>query len=76
MSESRDANDPRDAMRALRKEERADLERAEAEQTGGQEHASRGEREGAAEPRAGEKGSGRDQSWSRSWTNTESGVQP
>jgi hypothetical protein len=46
MSESRDSNDPRDAMRALRKEARAELERAEAEQTGGQEHASREEREG------------------------------
>ncbi len=51
MSESRDSNDPRDAMRAMRKEERADLERAEAEQTGGQEHASRDDREGAPEAR-------------------------
>ncbi len=48
MSESRDSNDPRDAMRALRKEEREELDRAEAEQTGGQEHASRADREGSS----------------------------
>jgi hypothetical protein len=53
MSESRDSNDPRDAMRALRKEERAELERAEAEQTGGQEHASRDERAGVSDARRG-----------------------
>lgn len=46
MSESRDANDPRDAMRAMRKEARAEFERAEAEQTGGQEHASGDDRAG------------------------------
>ncbi len=51
MSESRDSNDPRDAMRAMRKEANAELERAEAEQTGGQEHASRDDREGVPEAR-------------------------
>jgi hypothetical protein len=47
MSESRDSNDPRDAMRRMRKEAEAEFDRAESEQTGGQEHASRAEREGA-----------------------------
>ncbi len=51
MSESRDSNDPRDAMRAMRKEAREELERAEAEQTGGQEHASRDDRAGVPEAR-------------------------
>ncbi len=46
MSESRDANDPRDQMRGLRKEERAAFEREEACDTGGQEHASSEDREG------------------------------
>lgn len=46
MSESRDANDPRDAMREMRKEARAEFEREEAGDTGGQEHASRADREG------------------------------
>ncbi len=46
MSESRDANDPRDQMRGLRKEERAAFEREEASDTGGQEHASSEDREG------------------------------
>ncbi len=57
MSESRDSNDPRDAMRGMRKEIEAELERAEAEQTGGQEHASRADREGLpAERRVEEQG--------------------
>ncbi len=51
MSESRDSNDPRDAMRGLRKEAEAELERAEAGQTGGQEHAIPAERESGAERR-------------------------
>jgi hypothetical protein len=46
MGESRDANDPRDAMRGMRKEAQAEFEREEASTTGGQEHASREEREG------------------------------
>ena len=46
MSESRDSNDPRDAMRALRKEARAEFDRSEQSDTGGQEHASRADREG------------------------------
>ena len=46
MGESRDANDPRDAMRAMRKEAQAEFEREETKATGGQEHASREEREG------------------------------
>lgn len=52
MSESRDANDPRDAMRGLRKEAREEFEREEARDTGGQEHASREEREGVAAARS------------------------
>lgn len=51
MGESRDANDPRDAMRAMRKEARAEFERDEADDTGGQEHASRADREGIPAPR-------------------------
>ncbi len=47
MSESRDANDPRDAMRGMRKEARAEFEREEAGDTGGQEHATGADREGA-----------------------------
>lgn len=46
MGESRDANDPRDAMRSMRKEAQAEFEREEASASGGQEHASREEREG------------------------------
>jgi hypothetical protein len=46
MGESRDSNDPRDAMGAMRKEAQAEFEREEARATGGQEHASREEREG------------------------------
>ncbi len=46
MSESRDSNDPRDAMRGMRKETEEDLERAEAGQTGGQEHAGPADRQG------------------------------
>ena len=38
--ESRDANDPRDLLRALNKEERAEFEDEEADDTGGREHAS------------------------------------
>lgn len=52
MSESRDSNDPRDAMRQMSKETRAELERAEAGQTGGQEHASPPDRAGPAVARA------------------------
>lgn len=46
MSESRDANDPRDALRALRKEARSEFDEAEAGDSGGQEHASERDREG------------------------------
>ncbi len=46
MGESRDQNDPRDLLRAMNKEERAEFEGEEAEDTGGQEHASRADREG------------------------------
>lgn len=45
MSESRDANDPRDTLRALRKEARSEFEETEAADTGGQEHASVRDRE-------------------------------
>jgi hypothetical protein len=38
-------------MRQLRKEEREELDRAEATQTGGQEHASRADREGGGAAR-------------------------
>ena len=46
MAESRDEKDPRDAMRGLRKEAREEFEAEEAADTGGQEHASRADREG------------------------------
>ncbi len=46
MGESRDVDDPRDAMRGMRKEAREEFERQESGDTGGQEHASRAEREG------------------------------
>ncbi|HEX9309098.1 MAG TPA: hypothetical protein VF894_16510 [Anaeromyxobacter sp.] len=46
MADSRDANDPRDLLRALRKEARAEFDRSEGSDTGGQEHASRADREG------------------------------
>jgi hypothetical protein len=48
MRESRDANDPRDLLRALDKETRAQFEREEMNDTGGQEHATRADREGSA----------------------------
>ncbi len=59
MAESRDANDPRDLLRAMRKEERAEFEREEAGDTGGQEHASRDERQGVL-PRGGPERTGED----------------
>jgi hypothetical protein len=46
MGESRDANDPRDTMRGMRKEAEAEFEREQQGDTGGQEHASREDREG------------------------------
>jgi hypothetical protein len=46
MGESRDANDPRDQLRAMNKQARAEFEREEEGDTGGGEHASRAEREG------------------------------
>ena len=46
MAESRDANDPRDLLRALNKEERAEFEDEEAGDTGGREHASPDDLEG------------------------------
>lgn len=49
MGESRDANDPRDQLRAMNKEARAEFEGAEMTDTGGQEHASREDREGRKE---------------------------
>jgi hypothetical protein len=48
MAESRDANDPRDQLRAMRKEARAEFEGEEARDTGGQERATPREREGDA----------------------------
>lgn len=45
MGESRDANDPRDLLRAMNKEARREFEEAEQSDTGGQEHASRAERD-------------------------------
>ncbi len=48
MGESRDANDPRDAMREMTKEARAEQEGEEQRDRGGQEHASAGERQGEA----------------------------
>jgi hypothetical protein len=52
-SDSRDANDPRDLLRALNKEEREEFEREEMDDTGGQEHASRADREGSPDGNAG-----------------------
>lgn len=49
MGESRDANDPRDLLRALNKEARAEFEEAETADTGGQEHANQADREGEEE---------------------------
>src|SRR5512133_3286149 len=49
MGESRDANDPRDQLRAMNKEARAEFEDMEMTDTGGQEHASRDDREGRPE---------------------------
>ena len=46
MGTSRDANDPRDQLRAMNKEARAEFEGDEVDDTGGQEHASREDREG------------------------------
>ncbi|BDG01129.1 hypothetical protein [Anaeromyxobacter oryzae] len=54
MGESRDANDPRDLMRAMDKETRAEFEEAEMSDTGGQEHATREDR-GQPERRAEER---------------------
>jgi hypothetical protein len=56
MGESRDANDPRDLLRGLRKEAEEEFEREERHDSGGQEHADRSGREGLpskerAEPR-------------------------
>ncbi|WP_242393517.1 hypothetical protein [Anaeromyxobacter oryzisoli] len=51
MGESRDANDPRDLLRALNKQSRAEFEESEAEDTGGQEHASRADRGGEPDAR-------------------------
>jgi hypothetical protein len=58
MGTSRDANDPRDQLRALNKEERAQFEGEEADDTGGQEHASRADREGARPERRDGDGAG------------------
>ncbi len=46
MAQSGDGSDPRDVTRGMRKEVRAEFEAAEANDTGGQEHASRDDREG------------------------------
>ncbi len=59
MSESRDAKDPRDLLRAMNKEARAEFEGAEMTDTGGQEHASRSDREGAPEGQHEREGAGR-----------------
>lgn len=45
MGESRDANDPRDLLRAMNKEARREFEGTEQADTGGQEHASRADRD-------------------------------
>jgi hypothetical protein len=51
MGESRDANDPRDLLRAMNKEARAEFEGEETGDTGGQEHARREDRDGDAASR-------------------------
>jgi hypothetical protein len=45
MGESRDANDPRDELRAMNKQARSEFEREQEGDTGGQEHASRADRD-------------------------------
>jgi hypothetical protein len=45
MGTSRDANDPRDELRAMNKQARGEFEREQESDTGGQEHASRADRE-------------------------------
>jgi hypothetical protein len=52
--ESRDANDPRDMMRGMRKQARAEFERTQQGDSGGQEHASRADREGVVDRGPGE----------------------
>ena len=64
MGESRDAKDPRDTMRGMRKEAQAEFERDEASATGGQERASREEREGL--PASQRRGSAGEEAISRS----------
>jgi hypothetical protein len=49
MGESRDANDPRDQLRAMNKQSRAEFEEAERADTGGQEHESQADRESEEE---------------------------
>ncbi|WP_041448538.1 hypothetical protein [Anaeromyxobacter sp. Fw109-5] len=51
MSESRDAKDPRDQLRAMNKQARAEFEDEEQGDTGGGEHATRAEREGGTAER-------------------------
>jgi hypothetical protein len=48
MGESRDVTDPRDELRGMSKEVRAEQEGEEQHDTGGQEHASAAERRGEA----------------------------
>ena len=49
--ESRDARDPRDELRAMNKQARAEFEALEQGDTGGGEHASSADREGRAPER-------------------------
>ncbi|MGC4000646.1 MAG: hypothetical protein QM767_25640 [Anaeromyxobacter sp.] len=60
MGESRDARDPRDLLRAMRKEAEAEFEAEEAHDAGGQAHASARARAGAPAGRADEPDPGAD----------------
>jgi hypothetical protein len=58
MGTSRDAKDPRDELRAMNKQARSEFEREQEGDTGGQEHASRADREGRGAERAEEDAGG------------------
>lgn len=58
MGKRRGADERRGPMRGLAEEAREEFRRAEQADTGGQEHASRADREGASAPRPHEAGAG------------------
>jgi hypothetical protein len=60
--ESRDANDPRDELRAMNKQAREEFEDEEMDDTGGGAHASRADREGQPAAGAAERSDDQNQS--------------